>query len=210
MRKIKKIKSVSELKIKLKSILDIYSNAKLFFQDTEYLFSPDTLEEKKIADNNFFIRRTRISAWRSTVLELCKLYHESNNENYNLIAFLEDLLSNYDNLEWKQKINRNKICEFIKEIKTPQIKSIRDDLKTLRDEEIAHTDEKNNLENKKAKVTFDEIGDILDLTERIIQESMNIYIEISQSFKIRGSEKAGGILNILNNDKKKRIKELLD
>ncbi len=55
------METTKELRSELKSILNIYINAKLFFQDAEYLYSPDTVEEKVVANNNSFIRRTRIS-----------------------------------------------------------------------------------------------------------------------------------------------------
>jgi len=67
------METLDDLKIELESILNIYVNAKIFFQDAEYLHNPDTEKEKKTADRSFFIRRARIAAWRSAIIELCKL-----------------------------------------------------------------------------------------------------------------------------------------
>lgn len=103
------MRTLDDLKIELESILNIYINAKIFFQDTEYFYQPDTEKEKKTADRNFFIRRTRIAAWRSTILEFCKLYQESKNENYNLIKFLNSLILDYESRGWKFESSRVRI-----------------------------------------------------------------------------------------------------
>jgi len=191
------METLDDLKIELESILNIYVNAKIFFQDAEYLHNPDTEKEKKTADRSFFIRRARIAAWRSAIIELCKLYQESRNENYNLIKLLNSLILDYESTEWKRKITKKTIEGFLKEINKPQIQTIRNNIKTMRDTEIAHTDRQKDSENKKIAIAFKEIRVLMELTEKIIQELKSNFFNTHQIFDMPESEKAGGILNII-------------
>jgi len=201
---------MDKFKEELDSILNIYVNAKLFFQDAEYLYNPDTEEEKKLANDNFFIRRTRIAAWRSTILELCKLFNESKNEHFNLLTFLNTFLLDYDKVDWKHNIPKDKIDSFVKKLNTHRIKSIRNNLKTLRDTGVAHTDKKNEKENEKIIVTFKELKELLNLTEIIIQELKHGYLDTHVDFLMPEGEKAGGVLKMIDKYWKIRQQELDD
>lgn len=199
-----KMETVDDLRKELKTILNIYLNAKVFFLDTEYLYNPNTDEERDVINRNLFLRRTRISAWRSSVLELCKLFQENKNEHYNLIGFLEKLKINHSDSEWKKKMPLDKIINFLENINNPKLSSIRKKLKILRDEEIAHTDRN----SKQIVITFSDIKILLRLSEKIIIELKKYYLDTTLELELPESEKAGDILNIIYQYEKSRSEKI--
>jgi hypothetical protein len=187
-----------ELEERIEAIKNIYFSAKVSFSDAEYLYLPDTEEEKKIAAENLFVHRIRISCWRNVVLELCKLYLDSDNEHFNLFKFLRNLKSEYKGISQTNQVSDEKIDSWIQELTHYKVVEIVKRLKTIRDKHIAHTDIDSKSNNNQVRVTFKETREIFEVTEKLLSEIISSYLNGYQIFDIAGTEKAGHILKIIH------------
>lgn len=192
------MKTFKDIEERIEAINNIYFSAKVSFSDSEYLYIPDNEEEKKVANENFFIQRIRISCWRNVVLELCKLFSDSDNEHFNLFKFLRCLKSEYKKISREKDISDEKIDSWITELNHYKVVTIVKKLKTIRDKQIAHTDIDSTSEINKVQVTFKETHEIFEVTERILGEVVSNYLDVYQEFVVSGTEKAGHILRIIH------------
>lgn len=191
----------TELKERITVIKQIYFNAKAFFTDAEYLYYPDTENERKVANETSFIRRVRIACWRSVVLELCKLYIDKDNEHYNLLRLFRNLKTKYDHLSKQNNVSEDDIEKWTLMISRYKVVDTVQRLKALRDKQIAHTDRNTKSENNHVTVTFKEIKEIFSITESVLFEIISLYFDTHQIFELPDCEKAGNILNIITERK---------
>jgi hypothetical protein len=183
---------------RIEAIKNIYFSAKIPFIDSEYLYLPETEEEKKVANNNLFIHRIRISCWRNSVLEICKLFLDSDNEHFNLFKFIRSLKSEYKSISQEKNVSDAKIDSWISELNRGRVVEIVTRLKILRDKHIAHTDMNSKTEFGDVRVTFKETRELLNVTEKVLFEIISLYLHAHQIFDVAGTEKAGRILQIIH------------
>lgn len=179
----------------LENILDIHFEAKYYLEDVKYLCNPLTIEENIASIDNFIIKRIRIAFWRLCIIEIAKLFQKSNNQHYNLINFIDSLISGYDDYFWIQGIKKDKLEEWLIILNSPKILSIRIRINVQRNKYFAHTDKNPHESLESVQLSFDEVYDLLNLTESIIFELEANCLNISTDFEISGMENAGNILN---------------
>jgi hypothetical protein len=188
----------------LENILDIHFDAKYYLEDVKYLNNPGTDEECIAAVDNFIIKRIRIAFWRLCIIEIAKLFQKSKNQHFNLLDYIESLIIGYDNYSWIQGITKDKLEEWLKILNSPRIISIRDKISVQRDNYFAHTD-KNPYKNlESVQLSFDEVYELLNLTESIVFELKINCLNIHIDFEITGMEHAGNILKAFAALKEKR------
>lgn len=203
------MKTIKDLEEIIEAINHIYFSAKVSFSDAEYLYIPDNEEEKKVANENLFIHRIRISCWRNVVLELCKLFLNRDNEHFNLFRFLRCLQTEYKNISQEKGVSDDKIDSWIAELNHFKVVTIVKKLKIIRDKQIAHTDIDSKSDINQVKVTFKETHEIFNVTERILGDVISTYLNAYQIFEISGTEKAGHILRIIHEHHKWYYEKLI-
>lgn len=202
-------KSKEFFESELENILFIHFDAKYYFKDIEYINKPETNEEL-IASNNTFIKRLEKAFWRLGIIEIAKLFQKSRNQHFNLIDYLEELINNYEEYTWIQNLSKNKLHEWLTSINSKEIKTIRDKINIQRNNYFAHTDKKPVLELNKAQLTFNDINQLIKITEEIIFELKLNCLKTHSDLEISGLEKAGDILEAyiaLKEKREMKIKE---
>jgi hypothetical protein len=202
------IRSKDYFERELENILFIHFDAKCYFKDVKYLNYPETTEEKVAAAENFIIRRIRIAFWRLGIIEIAKLFLKSKNQHYNLIQYIEELISNYDEYSWIQNLPKNKLIDWLELLNSNKIKSIRHRISIQRNKYFAHTDKNPQIKLDSVKINFDEIDTLINLTESIIFELKVHCLSTHADFEITGLERAGNILTRLAALKEKREAEV--
>lgn len=203
-----KIRSKDYFEKELENILYIHFDAKYYFEDVKYLNNPDTLEERIAANENFIVRRIRIAFWRLVIIEIAKLFQKSKSQHYNLLNYIEELINNYNNYSWIQDLPKNKLESWLELLNSNKIKNIRDKISVQRNKYFAHTDKNPDIKLENAQLSFDEIYELLSLTESIIFELKVNCLSTHTDFEITGMEKAGNILKSLAALKEKREAEI--
>jgi len=192
----------------LENILNIHFDAKYYFRDVKYLNNPDTTTEKEIAVNALFIRRIRIAFWRLGVIEIAKLFQKSKNQHYNLANYLEELIRNYDEYGWIKEIPLDMLNNWLSQLNSQQVKNVIDRLCIQRDNFFAHTDKNPRIKLENAQLTFEEVEDLINLTESIIYDLKACCFKTHSDFEITGLDNAGNILEAYVALKEKRERDI--
>jgi hypothetical protein len=127
-------------RLQLKQDIDIRWKITIFAKEaykfSNYFVNPDTDCERNYILSNLHLNFIRLALWRLTVIELCKLFSDSDSQKYNLKKLLRKIANNdkykelnFDNDTLKQ-YHKN-LNEFDDSI---------DEIKRLRDKFYAHTD----------------------------------------------------------------------
>lgn len=192
----------------LENILQIHFDAKYYFKDVKYLNKPETTEEAIVIVDNFIIRRIRFSFWRLGIIEIAKLFLKSRNQHYNLLDYIESLIFGYETYPWIQRIKRDKLEEWLKNLNSERIKSIRDKISVQRDNYFAHTDKNPHRKLSSVQLSFSDVDELIKLTESIIFELKVNCLSVHTDFEITGMERVGDILKAFAALKEKRESDL--
>jgi hypothetical protein len=167
------------------------------------LNTPETTEEKN-ASNSLIIRRISTAFWRLGIIEIAKLFLRSRNQQYNLIDYIGELKTNYDQYLWLSDLPRNKLNEWLSLLNSESVASIRRRVHIQRNEYFAHTDRNPSVALTEAKISFDEIYSLIELTESIMFDIKGYCFRTHSDFEVTGLERAGDILLALAALKEKR------
>jgi hypothetical protein len=179
----------------LEDILHIHFYAKYYIKDVKYLNNPDTSEEAEAVIENHYIKRIRIAFWKLGIIELAKLFHKSKSQHYNLFDYIHSLILAYDTYQWMQGIEKEKLKGWLEELNCERIKCIIHKVCVQRNKYFAHTDKNPDTPLRNVLLSFNDVEELLKLTELIIYDLKLNCLRIDTDFEILGHEKAGNILN---------------
>nr|MBD3621142.1 hypothetical protein [Sunxiuqinia sp.] len=92
-------------------------------------------------------------------------------------------------------MKKEKLKEWLNELNSEKIISIRDKISVQRNNYFAHTDKKPHRQLSSVQLSFDDVDELLKLTEAIIFDLSVNCLSIHTDFEITGMEKVGNILN---------------
>jgi hypothetical protein len=165
----------------------------MYFKDTIYLSNPQDSMEKVMVQKYPVFQRVKYSLWVLTVLELCKLFIDRDNDKYNLHKFLNKLLDNYKNIEWKHAMDKSIIHGFKQRLNV-DCKPIIDKIEKLRDKLYAHTDKDIEDLISSLRINYTEIDSLMDLAKKILFTIKSKYFDIHTDFNISGLERFNYVL----------------
>jgi hypothetical protein len=197
-----KIKTEQELNIELKNLKDIYINVRILHDDCKYLSNPKTEQENEIKRGYIIFQSIIFSMWRLTIIELCKLFGKPN-DDYQIESFLKNILEDFEILDYKDKIEKDRIVDWLNTISNNvDLKNLIKKIQTLRDKYFAHSDRnrvKSIHEFTLTKIEFDQLFSFIENILKYFES--NIYGR-SISFDISNVGNASNILNDLVDYKK--------
>lgn len=196
-----------ELQEKLDKILHVFLFAKDAYNYTEYFHNPETEEESSFINNSPYSRQIEFIMhlmFRSLIVEISKLFSNSENDKFRIEKFLNTLSSSGHFR--KIGINEKKVNEWLNQIIDNQ--KVIDDVLLLRSKVYAHTD--NPLTNyQELNISFKKIKKLLDLAEEIL---ISIYLEVFDNKLITQSptfdRQRFGVLKLLVKGESQRIAEI--
>ena len=166
----------------------------------EYMIMDDENKKKEITQRFIFMRVALNSIWSITILELNKLFSSSQKDRFRLTSFINRLINNYMNIEWK----KNMSLERLQEIKA-KIENYKDKIKmikTLRDKQIAHKE----FLSSPLYLTLKDIKPLLILCQDIYNDLSLALTDGTTIWKLSESENIHAVVVSLS--KYQRIKEL--
>ena len=155
----------------LDAIREIIASCTYYINNLEAYNRSSELEKKVIHTYPYLILSLN-SMWSLAIVDLCKVLSKRKNDAYRLRAFINYLHNSYKSIKWKNPITKDQLNGHLLEIEHKE-EMIRD-LKTLRDEQIAHSGR--DIEIK--FVSLEIVKPLLHLCQEIFNEL---------SFSIAGS-----------------------
>ncbi len=201
------IRTKEYFETELENILFIHFNAKYYFEDVRILNNPDTISQKIIAHDHYVIKRIRIAFWRLGIIEIAKLFQKSRNQHYNLITYIEELREKYKDYTWIKELPKRKLFNWLRKLNSVHIKTIRTKVSIQRDKYFAHTDKNPDIKLDNVQISFDEIQELLNLTESIIFDLKVHCLSTHSDFEVAGMEKTSILLDGLIALKEKKEAE---
>ena len=154
-----------------------------FYSIEKYFYSPDTEKERFITNNDAFFLITAYATWALVVVDLCKIFSDSQNQKHNIIKLLNDIRTKPEYNPILLKVGENSLDKYLEKINLKQ--NTIDKLKILRDKHYVHVD---NLEldlNELQNPTFQETEDLLNLLKEIVtsigHNAFNIHYDFSET-----------------------------
>jgi hypothetical protein len=161
-----------EFRKEIERIWKILTLANECFHYSFYFYKPQTEKELKFIEDSCHIKFFRLILWRTTIIELAKLFHESKKSHrFNINHFIDKLKKEgqYGDMEvslisienWKAKIKANQ--------------DTIDTIQFYRDKVYAHDDPVDIEKVTEKKMSFKEIEKLTKIVKSIIKE---IYITV--------------------------------
>ena len=197
----------NELNSKLERILSIYTLAKEAYLYTEYFHNPETKDEKNLihdSPHSSHLRFIMHLMFRALITEVSKLFKNSGQEKYSLIAFVHSLapsghfrkfgISPQYLQRWHQCIEENQ--QIISKVLI------------LRDKVYAHADDPLKSYSD-VDLTFKNVKTLLDLAAEILKEIHKVVLDIDLRLDsaIFDSERFR-VLTLLAKAEKQRVDEI--
>jgi hypothetical protein len=111
--------------------------------------------------------------WSILILELSKLYSNSNNDFYRIIKVINVLVNNYKGSSWKEKISKEVLMSTQNEFSSKEFEKNLDKLKKIRDKHVAHK----GYNPEKIQIHLNhEIKFFMELTAKIFDEILNPFL----------------------------------
>lgn len=203
-------KRKKELEDKLDKITHIYRFVLDVYRYVEYMHKPKTKEEFELIRNSIHSNNLQFimhSMFRVLIVELAKLYSDSNQDKYRLRKLLDSLkpegrfqVINFPKADldlWESKIEKNKNA----------IKSI----KTLRNKFYAHSDFSFYF-TEEFNIDLYEIKSLVELAEDIIQKISSFVFDVDYDYSSSPyfDEKRFFILSLLAKAEQMRKNDLVE
>lgn len=196
---------LDEIKKESWRIVEIYLNAREYFNYCYYLHMPATKLEAEYLRIDRDLKFIRHSLWRLSIIELAKLFSDrKSTDKFNLLHFLSKLKG--DGVYKEFNINSLKIAEWESMIFTRQ--KLVTDIVTLRDKIYAHTDpDKDDF--KSLEILFTEIEELFQIVENVLKEVYSIAFHATLDLRTPTFDRKGfDLVKILAEDHKRRIDEI--
>lgn len=163
------MKTELDLFSELKNIKEIYMNVRILYDDCKYLMRPKTTEELDIIKDYIVFQSFVYSMWRLSIVELCKLFGKKN-DDFRIELFLENILKDYENLTYKDKISKNQLEGWLYYLRNDtDLKSLIKKIQTLRDKFIAHSDRSPEKSLYNLAPSIIEFKNLFDFIENVIK-----------------------------------------
>ena len=172
-----------DYKREIGDIISIWFKAKLFHNDSLYLSNPKSDKESAMISNNRVLHEIRYSLWVLTVLELCKLFDDNNNQYFNLFKFIRKIKQDRNKLIFKGKITSITIKDWENKLQNNQTFNTIGKLKDLRDKYYAHSDRKPELLPEELTPNINSIEELLRIGQEIIYDFQGNVFDIDQDFE---------------------------
>jgi hypothetical protein len=172
-----------DYKREIGDIISIWAKAKLFYNDSLYLSNPKSDKESAMISKNRVLNEIRYSLWVLTVLELCKLFDDNNNQCFNLFKFIRKIKQDRNKLIFKDKITSITINDWENKLQNNQTFNTIGKLKDLRDKYYAHSDRKPELLPEELTPNINSIEELLRIGQEIIYEFQGTVFDIDQDFE---------------------------
>ncbi len=177
--------SKEELQKHIKIVWDIFLYAKESYHYAFYLSKPDGQSEIEFLSKSSDARFISHIMWRTSVIELSKLFSGGNNDKFNLTKIINKLKR--DGV-WKDAgITKEKLDYWENEIE--KNKEVIESVKTLRNKVYSHTD-LIKPDSSEVKLEFCDLKTLLDITENIIRQiyslAFNTYADMDVSVFNKG------------------------
>ena len=169
----------AELKEKLSSLTEIFIDTKENFRYCYYLHYSEIEEERKYLAIDRHLQFIRHSLWRLTVIEVCKLFSNRDNDKYNIQRLIKSFKPGKH--FGKIGLESSKLSEWENEIANKE--KVIENLITLRDKFYAHSDAMGAID-KDVNIYFQDIFELLELANQIIR---NVSIKIGEPVLILDS-----------------------
>jgi hypothetical protein len=152
----------SSAKKKLKVMADILIFARNCIDYSSYLNVPDSMEEYSFIIDSPSYSTFKFATQRCAIIELAKLYGNSNNK-HNLKSFLNELINGNYGAEFKNSNELKKWVKYFSDVDPTVEKCI-----GLRNKAYAHTDYLHEIEALK-EVYYADVHTLVDTAERFIK-----------------------------------------
>ena len=172
-----------DYKREIGDIISIWAKAKLFYNDSLYLSNPKSDKESAMISKNRVLNEIRYSLWVLTVLELCKLFDDNNNQCFNLFKFIRKIKQDRNKLIFKDKITSITIKDWENKLQNNQTFNTIGKLKDLRDKYYAHSDRKPELLPEELTPNINSIEELLRIGQEIIYDFQGTVFDIDQDFE---------------------------
>ena len=172
-----------DYKREIGDIISIWAKAKLFYNDSLYLSNPKSDKESAMISKNRVLNEIRYSLWVLTVLELCKLFDDNNNQCFNLFKFIRKIKQDRNKLIFKDKITSITIKDWENKLQNNQTFNTIGKLIDLRDKYYAHSDRKRELLPEELTPNINSIEELLRIGQEIIYDFQGTVFDIDQDFE---------------------------
>jgi hypothetical protein len=152
-------------------------------EDYKSLSNPKSDKESAMISKNRVLNEIRYSLWVLTVLELCKLFDDNNNQCFNLFKFIRKIKQDRNKLIFKDKITSITINDWENKLQNNQTFNTIGKLKDLRDKYYAHSDRKPELLPEELTPNINSIEELLRIGQEIIYEFQGTVFDIDQDFE---------------------------
>jgi hypothetical protein len=158
------MKIEDQLLEKQSELLQIISAADDFTSKIEQFSRILTDNEKVLFDKYPLFDMARFSFWDIAILEVCKLYNPQ--EKYSLYKILKIAINNYSKIHWKNTIPLKDLTDLLARL--DQHKDLFERLKRIRDNFIAHLDDRKYMDS----LIISELRQLIDLSQ-IVYNKIN-------------------------------------
>lgn len=188
------MKNINEIEINIERITDIINNAKILMNDSYKMLITDSSIKFSLVNRNKFLSLSRDSFWKLGIIELAKLYG-SRNDHFRLEFFLKDLIGNYNDANWRDKMELSELNSLLSNCLIQEVRNKTEKLKELRDQHYAHTDKIPSNHLTKVQFYFTDFIFLLELAEKIVEILSTKLLNKTQIFKQYGGENVDAFLN---------------
>lgn len=158
-----------DVKSRLAITADLIQSARYSLMDSYHMIHTPTSELFVLVNRDKFLSRTRVQLWRISVIELCKVFSRSRNEDFRISKLLRDVVTRYDDINWKNHI-KSDVDAFSEILDSSSISSIVDDLIELRNQHYAHSDKSPNKHHHEIKLYYEQMLTLILLAEQIVDK----------------------------------------
>lgn len=172
-----------EFELEIERIKSIFFSAQETFLIVEEFYSQNNISDKEVYTKNMnsFFYFCKVYFWRNTVIELSKLFNDSDNETFNLIKFIKKLKPNghFKSLKFEETF----LDELLERVAENQ--DLINNLILQRDKLYAHEDRNN--QDVESTATFSDIKRLLEICRDLIQKITNQHFATHLQFDIINS-----------------------
>ena len=183
----------SDIKVRFEVSKNVLLDCELIYNDITTLRNIYngvlSLEYQKTIENSAHFIRFYEMSWSLLIVNLLILFNKT--EYYSFNKSLNFLLTNYDNSDWKNKIDKSIIEELNERLNNKSLDNIIKDLKHHRDKFIIHLDINRD---KGITVYFEQIKTLKELGEVIVNTIYQKVEGYSENFNPLSSDNIENIL----------------
>lgn len=153
---------------RLDKMIDILEYARKLAFDSYRMLLADH-DVYMLVHRSTFLRRAQISFWQLAIIEISKLFSSSDKEHFRIRWLLDDMIQNYDNIRWESYVSEDSIKNWLKRLRSREVKIIVKDLIEMRKQHYAHTDMAPDRLLSDIPLYFEHIQTLFSLAKEILE-----------------------------------------